>query len=68
MIQLSVFLLCCGISKNVNGSVKDVPVLAASEDFISGVDRVEMIFTSDSESDDDFVGWGEDGEAMYESD
>ena len=68
-----VVFLRCGISNNVDGSDedlvgKDVPALAASEDVISGADMEENIFASDSEADDDFVGWGEDGESMYESD
>jgi hypothetical protein len=68
-----VVFLRCGISNNVDGSDedlvgKDVPAFAASEDVISGADMEENIFASDSEADDDFVGWGEDGESMYESD
>ena len=67
------FFWHCGISNKVDGSKKDiagkdVPVLAISEDFISGAERVETIFINESELDDDFVGWGEDSKAMYESD
>jgi len=29
---------------------------------------IKTIFISDNESDDEFVGWGEDGKAMYELD
>jgi len=53
---------------NENLVGKDVPVHASSEDFISGADRVEMIFANDNESDDDFAGWGEDSEALHKSD